>query len=219
LVETLNDEWLSHEFLAVEHTHSGPNAEIDVAAYERYSGPAPTPTLPNGPATATLPARVWAPPEPALTMPAMFPESFEVRVFNSVGGMTLVAAIELISPGNKDRPDERRGFATKCASLLYRGIALIIIDIVTGRRANLHNEIMRLMANPEKTELPADLNLYAVAYRPVLRGERAEIDLWTASCAVGQPLPTMPLRLTGDIFVPVDFETSYQETCRRRRLR
>jgi hypothetical protein len=28
----------------------------------------------------------------------------------------------------------------------------------------------------------------------------------------------MPLRLTGDLFVPVDFEATYMEACRRRRL-
>ena len=32
------------------------------------------------------------------------------------------------------------------------------------------------------------------------------------------PLPLLPLRLTGDLFVPVDFEAAYQEACRRRRL-
>jgi len=31
-------------------------------------------------------------------------------------------------------------------------------------------------------------------------------------------LPTLPLRLTGDLFVAVDFEAAYQEACRRRRL-
>ena len=29
----------------------------------------------------------------------------------------------------------------------------------------------------------------------------------------------MPLRLTGDLFVPVEFEATYQETCRQRRHR
>ncbi len=216
LADALNEQWLPAEYIAAEHTHSGLNAEIDVATYER-SGATP-PTLPNGPSTATLPARVWAPPAPQRTMPAVFPEAFEVRVFNTVGGLTLVAAIELVSPGNKDRADERRAFAAKCASYLYRGIALIILDIVTNRRANLHNETMRLMEAAPETHLPADTGIYAVAYRPVLRAERQEVDLWTTPCAVGQPLPVMPLRLTGDLFVPVDFETSYQETCRKRRL-
>ncbi len=36
--------------------------------------------------------------------------------------------------------------------------------------------------------------------------------------ALGEPLPTLPLRLTGDLFVGVDLEAAYQEACRRRRL-
>ena len=66
--------------------------------------------------------------------------------------------------------------------------------------------------------MPAPTTLYAVAYRPVLRGEQAEIDIWPATFAVGDPLPELPLRLTGDLFVPVGFEATYQEACRRRRL-
>jgi hypothetical protein len=77
---------------------------------------------------------------------------------------------------------------------------------------------MRLMGSADEFLLPADMDLYAAAYRPVLREERAEIDLWTAPCGVGQPLPLLPLRLTGDLFVPVDFEAAYQEACCRRRL-
>jgi hypothetical protein len=89
---------------------------------------------------------------------------------------------------------------------------------VTDRRANLHNELVRLLNAPEATRLPEDVYLYAAAKRPVLRQERPEIDVWTERLAVGSPLPTMPLRLTADTFVPVDFESASQETCRRRRL-
>ena len=45
-----------------------------------------------------------------------------------------------------------------------------------------------------------------------------ETDLWLRPLALGAPLPTLPLRLTGDLFVAVDFEAAYQEACRRRRL-
>jgi hypothetical protein len=74
------------------------------------------------------------------------------------------------------------------------------------------------MAMDASSELADDANLYAVAYRPVEREERAEIEFWHGPCAVGAALPTMPLRLTGDLIVPVDFEATYQEACRRRRL-
>jgi hypothetical protein len=148
----------------------------------------------------------------------VFPDSFEVRVFNTLGGLKLVGAIELVSPSNKDRPAERRAFAIKCASYLYHGVSLIIMDIVTERRANLHNTLMDLMEYPSESRLPADANLYAVAYRPVLRERQPEIDVWPTTFALGEGLPTLPLRLTGDIFVPIEFEATYQETCRRRRL-
>src|SRR5439155_4804619 len=138
--------------------------------------------------TATL-ATTWAPPAPR-TMPALFPENFEIRVFRTEGGLTLVGAIELISPGNKDRPEERRAFAIKCASYLQQGVSLILIDIVTSRRANLHNETVRLLGGGGEFEFGADATLYAVAYRPVLRQDRPQIDFWLEPCAVGTRLPT-----------------------------
>jgi hypothetical protein len=151
-------------------------------------------------------------------MPAAFPDTFEVRVFNTAAGLTLVAVVELVSPGNKDRPAERRAFAAKCASYLAQGVSLIVVDIVTSRLANLHNEVMRLMEAAPDLDFPDGVNLYAAAYRPVRRDEREEIDLWLRRLAVGELLPTLPLRLTGDLFIPVDFEAAYQEACRRRRL-
>lgn len=208
---------LPPEYQVEEHHHGGLNLEIDVAAYEREQGIAP-PTR-NGAAEATTQTlAAWAPPAAAFAMPAVFPESFEVRVFSTVSGLTLVGAIELISPGNKDRPDERRAFAAKCASYLYQGVSLVIIDVVTNRHANLHNETVRLMQAGVERELPEESGLYAVAYRPVRRQDRAEIDVWPATFAVGDALPTMPLRLSGELFVPVDFEATYREACRRRRL-
>jgi hypothetical protein len=215
LADALNERWLPPDFIAEEFTHAGAALEIDVATYE---GPSVSAPPGDGVATLTAAPPTWSPPAPARTMPAVFPDTFEVRIFANTGGLTLVAAIELISPGNKDRPEEHRAFATKCASYLHQGISLILIDIVTSQRANLHNETMHLMAAVEEFDLPADLDLYAVAYRPVRREDRAEIDYWWSPCQVGQPLPTMPLRLKGDLFVPVDFESAYQEACRRRRL-
>jgi hypothetical protein len=199
----------------VEENSPGASLEIDVATYEKED--APSGVTRNGPGTIqTAPA--WAPPAAAFTMAAVFPETFEVRVFSTATGLTLVGAIELISPGNKDRPEERRVFATKCASYLNQGVSLIVIDVVTSRRANLHNETMRIMAADPQCEMADERGLYSVAYRPVRRDDRPEIDVWPVTFAVGDPLPTMPLRLTGDLFVSVDFEAAYQEACKRRRL-
>ena len=75
-----------------------------------------------------------------------------------------------------------------------------------------------MMAAREEYLMPVETTLYAVAYRPVLREDKAEIDLWPTPLAVGQSLPTMPLRLLNDLFVPVELEATYTETCRKRRL-
>jgi len=217
LADWLNERWLPPQFIAAEHTHAEASLEIDVATFAKEATPRRG-SRTDGAATATLAPAVWIPPAAERTIPALFPDTFEVRIIQKRGGRTLVGAIELISPGNKDRADNRQAFAAKCASYLHQGVSLVLIDIVTDRRANLHNETMRLLNAPEEVDFPAGVNLYAAAYRPVLRQERPEIDLWKATCAVGQALPLLPLRLIEDLFVPVDFEATYLETCRRRRL-
>ena len=203
-------------YFAEEQVHAGPGVEIDVATLEGSQAASGGGSRNGG--TATLSAPAWAPPAPAWTVPAVFADDFEVRVFSSRGGPTLVAAIELVSPGNKDRADARQAFATKCASYLHEGIALIIIDVVTGRRPNLHNEVMTLLSGGETTRLAAEVTLYAVAYRPVRREGRSEVDGWPAALALGEELPTLPLALNAEVSLPVDLEATYTDACRRRRL-
>jgi hypothetical protein len=210
LALTLNRNWLPRTFIAKGHTHIGPEVEVDVATFER--GRLPTGPLGNGGGVATMP-RVWTPPEALTSMAATFPDCFEVRVFSTERGKRLVGAVELVSEGNKDRDDKRRLFVAKCASYLSQGVSLVILDVVTDRHFNLHNELMRWMNGPNEVLLPNDAYLYATSYRPVLRGEEPQIDVWVERCALGSPLPTMPLRLTGDLFVPIEFEATYMEIC------
>jgi hypothetical protein len=209
LADLLNDRWLPPQFIAAEHTHVEASLEIDVPTFAKEAVARGGPRSDGG-GTVTLTPEVWTPPTAEHTIPALFPDTFEVRIFQTRGGRTLVGAIELISPGNKDRADKRQVFAAKCASYLHQGVSLLLIDIVTDRRANLHNETMRLMNAPAEVDFRPDVELYAAAYRPVLRQEHPELDIWKAPCAVGQPLPVLPLRLTGDLFVPVDFENLYR---------
>ena len=77
---------------------------------------------------------------------------------------------------------------------------------------------MKLLDESGEPNELAGAALYTSAFRPVLRNGQAEIDGWVEPLSVGKPLPIMPLRLTGDLFVPVDLEATYADTCRRRRL-
>jgi hypothetical protein len=203
-------------YFAEEQTHAGAGVEIDVATMEGAQEGAARGG--NGPAVATLPPQVWSPPAPELTVPAVFADDFEVRVFSRKTGPRLVAAIELVSPRNKDCPEARRALAIKCASYLHQGISLILVDIVTERRANLHDEVMQLLPNRGLPDATSALPLYAVAYRPIRRGGREEIDIWPMTLALGAALPVLPLALNAEVSLPVDLEATYMDACQRRRL-
>jgi hypothetical protein len=215
LVDALTEHWLPPNYIAEEHAHFGPSVEIDVGTFEQQTA---TAGKQAAGVVATVGPKVWAGPAADGALLAVFPDTFEVRVLSTDTGPKLVAAIELISPGNKDRTSERRAFAIKCASYLYQGISVIIIDVVTSRRANLHNDILHVMEAGDQLQLAPELNLYAVSYQPLRRGERDEIDVWRSPLALGASLPTMPLALRADLVIPVDFEATYAEACLRKRL-
>ncbi len=211
--DALTERWLPPNYIAEEYAHVGPSVEIDVATFEQADEAAE-----DEGAVATLGPKTWSPPLADATISAVFLDTFEVRILSTDAGPKLVAAIELVSPGNKDRAAERRAFAAKCASYLSQGIGLIVVDIVTNRRANLHNEILQLMDAADAARLAPEVSLYAVAYRPLRREGKDEIDVWRAPLALGRPLPTLPLSLRADLVIPVDFEATYAEACTRKRL-
>jgi hypothetical protein len=219
IADALNDRLLPEGYFAEEQVHPSARVEIDVATFEsdaehtreRHSSGV-------GTALAAPPPAVWSPPAPAATIPLTFPEQFEVRVFSSEGGPTLVAAIELISPANKDRPAERRAFVTKCASYLHQGVALIVVDAVTSRAASWHNDLLRLLDAPAQAMLPDTEALYAAAYRPLRSNETDLAEVWVERLAVGRRLPTLPLALNSGCVLPLDLEATYDDACRRRRV-
>jgi hypothetical protein len=213
LVEKLNRDVLGEEYFADMQVHIGSQVEVDIATLERAEDASD-----RGATTATL-APSWAPPATTLILPAVFPDDIEVQVFSTVTGATLVGAIELVSPGNKDRVEARRAFAAKCVAYLTRGIGLIVVDIVTNRLANLHNELIGLLGHEEERYLlPSSAATYAVAYRPSRRSSGDQIELWPEALTLGQPLPVLPLALRNAGVVPVDLEDTYQEACHRSRL-
>lgn len=211
----LNEDQLPPEYFAEFQVTLSTRVEVDVATFKEEGGQGAA--AGNGAATAVQ-THTWAPPAPTAVAPAVFPDDIEVRVFSSEAGPTLVAAIELVSPGNKDREETRRAFAMKCAAYLQRGIGLIVVDTVTSRRANLHDELMALLGLGEGFTFPPATPLYATAYRPAHRQDRNEMDLWRESLAVGQPLPTLPLAVRGLGCLPIDLEATYLEARRRGRL-
>jgi hypothetical protein len=176
--------------------------EIDIAAFEE--------------AGVTLGAG-WIAASPTRTVPiAVATDVVEVLIYVSTGGPTLTGAIELVSPANKDCPAHREAFVSKCAALLRKGIGMVIVDVVTDRRANLHDELLTRLHAP--AEVPLDADLYATAYRVVQRGEQPSLDIWQEPPVIGRPLPILPLWQRGEVCLQVDLPATYERTCREQRI-
>jgi hypothetical protein len=209
---TLNRRILPKGYFA--EAHVGGRVEVDLPTFQKE----PAEGLPGNGQSGGVALETWAPPVASRVMPAIFPDEIEVRVLATRTGATLVAAIEFISPGNKDRPEARRAFAAKCASYLQQGIGLVVVDVVTERLANLHDELIRLLALPETFRFPSETMLYVVSYRPFRTADSDQVEFWPVPLGVGQPLPTIRLPLRGGPTVPVELEATYGEACVSSRL-
>lgn len=185
--------------------------EIDVATFEENA-------VGSSPIAATVASatEVWSPPAPSQTVPFMpVSERVEVLVYDSREGPTLAAAIELVSPANKDRAGHREAFVSKCEAYLHAGAGLVIVDVVTDRRGSLHEDLLLRVASSAPDASP---DLYAAAYHSIEREGQAQLDIWHTPLRVGRELPTMPLWLRGGLCVPLHLADAYDRTCREQRL-
>ncbi len=213
IARLLNQGVLPPGYYAVPLVDRDGPIEIDVAALREHEAAAPA----DGVATT----QTWAPPAPGLAVAVELPaaEAVEVQVFADDGDPRLTAAIELLSPRNKDRPQARQAFAVKCVGYLQQGSSVVIVDTVTTRRADINTEILSLLDVDGGAGVTTS-SLCAVSYRAIGREEETQqLQLWPAPLALGQSLPTLPLWIASDLSVPLDLEASYQATCIDLRIR
>jgi hypothetical protein len=205
------NEVLPQGYYAIPEVPLGDQIWIDVATLEKLGEARPD----TGPATV-----VWAPPRPRLAAAVDFSrvQSVEIHVFQDLGGPQLRAAIELVSPANKDRPRSRLTFAAKCVGYLERGVAVVIIDTVAGRRANLHEEIAQALDVADALAWESPSYLYAVAYRRAFARGQTRVEAWPRRLAVGAALPTLPLWIDVDVCLPLPLEASYEAACHSLRI-
>jgi Protein of unknown function (DUF4058) len=120
---------------------------------------------------------------------------------------SVVAVIEVVSPGNKESRNGIREFTTKAVDYLRRGVNMLVIDLFppTTRDPNglprlIWDELSAVPLDP----LPAEQPL-AVAAFDACGGLTAYVE----PLAVGHPLPDAPLFLTAGWYVNVPLERTY----------
>ncbi len=110
---------LPRRYLAEPSVHSGARVEINVATFEEADEGESRFGNDNGEGGGVATA-VWAPARPTLAVAADLPDQdvYEVRVYDEKRACRLVAAVEIVRPANKDRPEHRAALVAKCAGLL-----------------------------------------------------------------------------------------------------
>jgi Protein of unknown function (DUF4058) len=219
IVAALNRK-LPPRYAAEPRVHLGASFEIDVSAYDTDESAAFASAASGGAGEGGVATATWAPPRPTFDVVTDVPDqdAYEVRVYERKRHRRLVAAVEIVSPGNKDRPENRRAFVTKCAALLQQRVSVAIVDPVTTRQFNLYADLLELIGQTDPALGPEPPSLYAAACRQTHPDEAWRFQAWTHALALGQPLPTLPLWLADDFAVPLDLEASYEETCSILRL-
>jgi hypothetical protein len=202
-------------YIALDTMSIGGGLEIDIGIEEEDEPPSPAGSRRGGTAVATAPA-LYTPPPATGTAQYEFPDTIEIRVTNEESGQ-LVGAVEFVSPGNKDRGAKRDMFLAKCLDYLAGGACVVVVDVISARRANLHNEIVARLGADNLT-LPEEVSLYAATYRPIVREKKMNIDVWVNPLRIGEAIPTMPMRVVAGHFVPVELEDTYLAACRGRKL-
>jgi hypothetical protein len=199
MVQRLNS-MLPGEYVASPFIHVGSTTEFAFTLFEPES------------------VATWALAKPAVLLETEFPEpsEYEVRIYTQ-DEYRLVAAIELVSPSNKDRPENRQTFVNKCEAMLKKGVCVTIVDLVTTRIPNLYGELLDELGAP-RTAVANSL-IYATTCRAERSGLRWRLVAWEHELAIGGVMPTLPIWLSKDFLVPLELESTYEDSCRALRIR
>ncbi|MGL6075032.1 MAG: DUF4058 family protein [Fimbriiglobus sp.] len=202
---------LPEGFRAGPNIHLGSPFEVDISTYaELRNGVDPRETYDSdvGTATATL--------SPTLTVETELtePDEYEIRVYDIERQRQLVAAIEIVSPSNKDSPEARQRFLQKVTSLMQQDVCVSIVDIVTIRRANLYAELLASLGRSDPSLSAVPPHIYSVTMRLRERPKGGPLlDAWFYPMTLGDRLPTIPIWLRPDLHILLPLETGYESAC------
>lgn len=129
-----------------------------------------------------------------------------VLAVRHVSGDSVVAVVEVVSPGNKAARNPFRAFVKKAADLIEAGVHLVLIDphAPTRRDPNgIHAAIWEAMTD-EVYQLPAGAPLTLAAYE-----SGNTVRAYVAHVSLGDALPELPLFIEPGQSVDLPLEATY----------
>lgn len=164
---------------------------------------------PEKPSTDPKSGALLAPPKlrpTAETDMAFYRRRQNIVAVRHVSGDSVVAVVEIVSPGNKAARNPFRAFVQKAADLIESGVHLVLVDPHRpGRRDpnGIHAAIWEAITD-EAYRLPAHKPLTLAAYE-----SGNTVRAYVAHAQVGEALPEMPLFLEPGQSVEVPLESTY----------
>jgi hypothetical protein len=129
----------------------------------------------------------------------------------------LIAALEIVSPRNKDRADAKETYSNRYLGYLRLGVHLMLVDVLPRPKGFSFSDAITTGLGMDLPSLPPP---FAAAYRvgevvPVGEDMGSLVGLWRRPLQVGQPLPALPLPLSVHRAVIIDLEETYQRAAKR----
>ena len=206
LRKALNGGLLPPGFYAMSEQVSA-DANVDVLTLERMG-----PNAPNSSSGGGVTSVLDAPPQVEVVAVGSEAEQYaalrRTLVIRHASGDRVVALIEIVSPGNKDRELSVQQFVDKAWSALAHGHHLLVADLFPPTAADpqgMHAEIWTGY-DAQPYIAPAGRPLTVASYTA---GHPKKA--YAQPLAVGDALPTMPLFLDPTWYISVPLEATYQE--------
>lgn len=208
LKNALNDGVLPAGYYAISEQRAGQVIPDVLALQTSTSQPVAAP--PSGTtAVADTPPRVSLVMTP--DSETVYAQKQRTLVVRQSGDHRIVALLEIVSPGNKDRPSAVQAFVEKAVAALSQGYHLLVIDLhppgahdPRGMHAAIWEELTSESYEPP-AEKPLTLASYVAAVVP---------SAYVEPLSVGSELPDMPLFLDAEFYVNVSLEETYESAYR-----
>ncbi len=122
----------------------------------------------------------------------------------------LVAAIELVSPRNKDRPAAREHYTNRYIGYVWDGVHLMLVDVHRRPEGFSFADAVAAALDYAQPPCPAP---HAVSWN--VGGVTPEggrfLETWQRRLTVGATLPALPLALTAEQIITVELEATYAQ--------